>query len=215
MSAASLATSVPVRPMATPMSAFLSAGASLTPSPVTATTCPSSLSAVTTRSLCSGATRAKIDLVLRAPRSSVVVGHRRRVGAGDDARAGRRATMPMRRAIALGGEAVVAGDHDDADAGPVAASARPPRRPRAAAGPSSPPGRGRSGRARRVRACGRATGRASSRRATASTRSPRRRMSSLAVDDRGAQLVGRAARRCRRGGRACRGRARLAGAPLT
>ena len=40
MSAASLATSVPARPMATPMSAFLSAGASLTPSPVTATTWP-------------------------------------------------------------------------------------------------------------------------------------------------------------------------------
>ena len=37
MVAASRATSVPVRPMATPMSAFFSAGASLTPSPVTAT----------------------------------------------------------------------------------------------------------------------------------------------------------------------------------
>ena len=38
MSAASRATSVPEAPMATPMSAFFSAGASLTPSPVTATT---------------------------------------------------------------------------------------------------------------------------------------------------------------------------------
>ena len=38
MSAASLATSVPVMPMATPMSACLRAGASLTPSPVMATT---------------------------------------------------------------------------------------------------------------------------------------------------------------------------------
>ncbi len=37
--AASLATSVPVMPMATPMSADFSAGASLTPSPVIATTC--------------------------------------------------------------------------------------------------------------------------------------------------------------------------------
>jgi hypothetical protein len=40
MSAASRATSVPLLPIATPMSASLSAGASLTPSPVTATTSP-------------------------------------------------------------------------------------------------------------------------------------------------------------------------------
>ena len=58
MSDASLATSVPVIPIATPMSAALRAGASLTPSPVMATTCPSALSASTIRSLCSGATRA-------------------------------------------------------------------------------------------------------------------------------------------------------------
>ena len=38
IAAASLLTSVPVIPMAMPMSAFLSAGASLTPSPVMATT---------------------------------------------------------------------------------------------------------------------------------------------------------------------------------
>ncbi len=38
MSAASLATSVPARPMATPMLAWRNAGASLTPSPVIATT---------------------------------------------------------------------------------------------------------------------------------------------------------------------------------
>ncbi len=38
MSAASLATSVPSLPMATPMSACLRAGASFTPSPVMATT---------------------------------------------------------------------------------------------------------------------------------------------------------------------------------
>ena len=43
MSAASLATSVPLMPMAMPMSAFFSAGASFTPSPVMATTCPSPL----------------------------------------------------------------------------------------------------------------------------------------------------------------------------
>ena len=40
MSAASLATSVPAIPMATPMSALFKAGASLTPSPVIATVAP-------------------------------------------------------------------------------------------------------------------------------------------------------------------------------
>ena len=40
MSAASLETSVPVIPMATPMSAVFNAGASLTPSPVIATVAP-------------------------------------------------------------------------------------------------------------------------------------------------------------------------------
>ena len=40
MAAASLATSVPVMPMATPMSACFRAGASLTPSPVMATRAP-------------------------------------------------------------------------------------------------------------------------------------------------------------------------------
>ena len=42
IAAASLVTSVPVMPIAMPMSAFFSAGASLTPSPVIATTCPCS-----------------------------------------------------------------------------------------------------------------------------------------------------------------------------
>ena len=58
MSAASLLTSVPVMPMATPMSADRSAGESFTPSPVMATMLSSSCSASTMRSLCSGATRA-------------------------------------------------------------------------------------------------------------------------------------------------------------
>ena len=40
ISDAFLATSVPVKPMAKPTSALLSAGASLVPSPVTATTAP-------------------------------------------------------------------------------------------------------------------------------------------------------------------------------
>ena len=61
MSAASFDTSVPVMPMATPMSAFFSAGASLTPSPVMATIAPARCSASTIRSLCSGFTRAYTD----------------------------------------------------------------------------------------------------------------------------------------------------------
>ena len=51
MSAASFDTSVPVIPIATPMSAVRSAGASLTPSPVIATMLPRRWSAVTIRSL--------------------------------------------------------------------------------------------------------------------------------------------------------------------
>ena len=58
MSAASLATSVPPWPMATPMSAWRSAGASLTPSPVMATISPRDWNASTRRSFCSGETRA-------------------------------------------------------------------------------------------------------------------------------------------------------------
>ena len=62
MVAASLATSVPEIPMAIPMSARLSAGASFTPSPVMATTSPPRLSAETIRSLCAGDTRAKTEV---------------------------------------------------------------------------------------------------------------------------------------------------------
>ncbi len=58
ISEASLVTSVPVMPMATPMSALLSAGASFTPSPVMATMCPLFLRASTMRILCSGETLA-------------------------------------------------------------------------------------------------------------------------------------------------------------
>jgi hypothetical protein len=58
MALASLATSVPATPMATPMSACRSAGASLTPSPVMATISPRAWSAVTMWSFCSGATLA-------------------------------------------------------------------------------------------------------------------------------------------------------------
>ena len=58
MEAASLETSVPIFPMATPMSAFLRAGASLTPSPVMATIWPFRCHALTILILCSGDTRA-------------------------------------------------------------------------------------------------------------------------------------------------------------
>jgi hypothetical protein len=55
---ASRATSVPLPPIATPMWAALSEGASLTPSPIIATTSPSALSALTIRSFWSGMMRA-------------------------------------------------------------------------------------------------------------------------------------------------------------
>ena len=58
MSLASLETSVPVMPIATPTSAFFMAGASFMPSPVTATTLPWALSAFTTRILITGVERA-------------------------------------------------------------------------------------------------------------------------------------------------------------
>ncbi len=58
MSDASFETSVPAMPIATPMSAVFSAGASFTPSPVIATTSPAPCRDRTIRSLCSGLTRA-------------------------------------------------------------------------------------------------------------------------------------------------------------
>mmetsp|Transcript_28004 Transcript_28004/g.69932 ORF Transcript_28004/g.69932 Transcript_28004/m.69932 type:complete len:202 (+) Transcript_28004:1534-2139(+) len=57
MSLASFATSVPVMPIAIPMSACLSAGASLTPSPVMAAISPSSLRILTISCLCFGSVR--------------------------------------------------------------------------------------------------------------------------------------------------------------
>jgi hypothetical protein len=51
---ASLATSVPAIPIAKPISAFFNAGASLVPSPVTATTYPHYLNPVTSKNLSSG-----------------------------------------------------------------------------------------------------------------------------------------------------------------
>lgn len=62
---------VPPRPMATPMSACLRAGASLTPSPVIATTLPRPCSARTRRSFCSGSTRAKTSTAWATSASAV------------------------------------------------------------------------------------------------------------------------------------------------
>jgi hypothetical protein len=54
ISAACFATSVPVIPIAKPTSAFFNAGASFVPSPVTATTSPTSFKPVTSKYLSSG-----------------------------------------------------------------------------------------------------------------------------------------------------------------
>ena len=58
MSEAARVTSVPVRPMAMPMSAAATAGASFMPSPVMATISPRAFKAWTIRCLCSADTRA-------------------------------------------------------------------------------------------------------------------------------------------------------------
>ena len=123
MSAASLATSVPDRPIAMPMSAALSAGASLTPSPVTATTSPFLCSAWTMNIFCTAVTRAnRISGASRAICScagvivrDLVAAHDERLGAAHDADLARDGDRRMR---------IVAGDHDDLDAGLAAARRR-------------------------------------------------------------------------------------------
>ena len=115
MSAACLDTSVPVTPIAMPMSAALSAGASLTPSPVIATTAPRRCSACTIRSLCSGFTRAYTDTV-----ATVCVERLRRTCAPAPAPV---TAVPIARDAELlrddgSGLRMIAGDHHRADAGP-------------------------------------------------------------------------------------------------
>ena len=63
ISEASLATSVPVIPIATPISEFFKAGASFTPSPVIATTWPLFFKAFKILTLCSGLTLAHITIL--------------------------------------------------------------------------------------------------------------------------------------------------------
>jgi hypothetical protein len=70
MSAVCFVTSVPVMPIAMPMSARFRAGASFTPSPVMPTTCPFFFRASTMRTLCWGETRAKTLVVSSASASS-------------------------------------------------------------------------------------------------------------------------------------------------
>ena len=126
MTAACLETSVPVMPIAMPMSAFLRAGASLTPSPVMATTWPFLRRMSTRWTLSSGETRAMtpmpsiwLDGLVVAQGTEVGAGH----GAALDAQlAGDR----------LGRDRVVAGDHPDLDARPHGPSRWPPSRPAAA-----------------------------------------------------------------------------------
>ena len=85
MSAASLDTSVPVMPMATPMSAVFSAGASFTPSPVIATVMPVALQRLDDPQLVLGID-ARVDGHLADRPVELLVGHLLEFGAGDSAR---------------------------------------------------------------------------------------------------------------------------------
>ena len=111
-SAASRATSVPPRPIATPMLARRSAGASLTPSPVTATKCPDACAAATRSSFCSGVTRAK-TLACAIACGSTRGARTRQLGAGQHLAGGggdaEFARDRQRR------QRVVAGDHHHAN----------------------------------------------------------------------------------------------------
>ena len=114
ITAASFDTSVPVMPIATPMSAFLSAGASFTPSPVMATMLRLPLERAD-----------QADLVLRRHAGhhadvvefgdQLLVAHGGELGAGE--RLAGDAELVADRG---GGHRVVAGDHAHLDAGAVA-----------------------------------------------------------------------------------------------
>ena len=114
MTAASFDTSVPVMPIATPMSAFLSAGASFTPSPVIATMLLCFWRAWTRRILSSGATRATTP-ISGSCCGELLVGERRELRAGEGP-----TTDAQLLADGGGRHRVVAGDHPDVDAGAVA-----------------------------------------------------------------------------------------------
>ena len=98
--------------MATPMSAVFSAGASLTPSPVIATTAPLPCSAFTIRSLCSGLTRAytEISLTVSASASLCILSSSEPVTARPSV------AMPNSCAITAAVLGMIAGDHYRTDA---------------------------------------------------------------------------------------------------
>ena len=114
ITAASFDTSVPVMPIATPMSAFLRAGASFTPSPVMATMFDWPWSVLTRRILSSGDTRAT------TPMSSSSAISCSSLMAANSAPVSALPVMPSSWPIARGGHGVVAGDHAHLDAGTVA-----------------------------------------------------------------------------------------------
>ena len=155
MSAVCLATSVPVIPMAMPMFARLSAGASFTPSPVIATTWSRALSASTMRVLCCGETRQHTSRRLGDAAEFLVA-------QPVDLRAGQHQSAGVQQADVardgLGGVLVVAGHHDALQTGalappsalrsPPAAAGRSFRAVRRKRGPSRPPRRSLSPEAR-------------------------------------------------------------------
>ena len=97
--AASFETSVPVMPMAMPMSAFFSAGASFTPSPVIATTLPRPLQGGDEAQLVLGCDTGEHRDVVDAVGELVVV-HPVEVGAGDRLAARGPSCAPMAAAVA-------------------------------------------------------------------------------------------------------------------
>ena len=95
MSAASFETSVPVMPMAMPMSAVFSAGASLTPSPVIATIGAAALQRVDDAQLVLGVD-ARVDRDLAHGSRERLVRHLLELGAGDGATVGGDAELAAR-----------------------------------------------------------------------------------------------------------------------
>src|SRR5262245_19430280 len=111
----SLATSVPLIPIATPMSALLRAGASLTPSPVMATNWPRCCSASTSRGLCRGETREDRGR-RRNPAQALLVQAVELAGVHGGERAPGVVTVEPELPADLGGRRrLVAGDHHRAD----------------------------------------------------------------------------------------------------
>ena len=131
---ASRATSVPRPPIAMPMWAALSAGASLTPSPVMATTSPLALKRLDDAQFLLGHDRGRKRVDVADPAAQLRVVQRVELVAGEHRR---RRSIPAWRGDRPRRRRVVAGDHDDADAG-AAAFARPPPARRRAAGSAKP-----------------------------------------------------------------------------